>query len=46
MPPSQSLAAVLDPPPRAVELVRASELRAAGTAAWRLGWPELDAALP
>ena len=44
MPPSQSLAAVLDP--RAVELARASELRAAGTAVWRLGWPELDAALP
>ena len=46
MPPSQSLAAVLDPPPQAVELVRASELQAAGTAAWRLGWPELDEALP
>lgn len=46
MPPSQSLAAVLDPPPQTVELARASELRAAGTAAWRLGWPELDAALP
>lgn len=43
MPPSRRFTPAFDL--LATELARASELRATG-AAWPLGWPELDAALP
>ena len=43
MPPNHSLATAI---PELDRLARASELRAAGAATWRSGWPELDAALP